>query len=98
MQDHMNEMNEIATIKAAADRARDGYRHEEAVAFYTQCLDLLQTSGMGDLALEYDLLDTRAGEFRHLGDILAAIADYETATDTAEKLTDFSRQAMALNN
>jgi len=91
-------MNEVVKIQAAAERARDGYRHEEAVAIYTQCLDLLRTSGIGDPALEYDLLDGRAGEYRHLGDFPAAIADYKAATATAEILGDLSRQAKALNN
>jgi tetratricopeptide (TPR) repeat protein len=96
----MNETTDydIVQIQSAAERARDGYRHEEAIALYTQCLDLLQTSGMGDPALEYDLLDGRAGEYRYLGDFLAAIADFEAATTAAEKLGDLSRLAMALNN
>jgi len=98
MQDHMNEMNELAKIKAAAERARDGYRHEEAVALYTQCLNLLQSSGKADPKLEYDLLDSQAGEYRYLGDFGAALADYEAARSTAEKLGDLSRQAKALNN
>ncbi|HET6447458.1 MAG TPA: ATP-binding protein, partial [candidate division Zixibacteria bacterium] len=91
-------MDTLIQLRAAAERARDGYHHEESVALYTQAIDQARARMIGDSALEYDLLNGRAGEYRFLGDYLAAIADYEAAVTTADELGDLSRQAEALNN
>jgi signal transduction histidine kinase/DNA-binding response OmpR family regulator len=92
----MDAQVELTRLKAAAARARAGYHHTEAVAFYSQALELLRSSGSDDPSLEYDLLDGRGGERRYLGDFPAAMADYEAAAAIAEKLGDLSRQAGAL--
>ncbi|MFN2188834.1 MAG: histidine kinase dimerization/phospho-acceptor domain-containing protein, partial [Candidatus Promineifilaceae bacterium] len=91
-------MNEAAKLRAAADRARVGYRHEEAIAYYSQCLDLLLSSIGDDPALQYQLLDARGDEYRFLGRFQDAMTDYEAAAQVARSIGNLSLQAKALNN
>ncbi len=94
----MSGMDHVLHYQATAERARDGYHHEEAVANYTRALEQLQTFPRDDSGLEYHFLMGRAGEYRFLGDFLAAAADYKSAFSIVEKTGDLVRQAEALNH
>ncbi|HSG15777.1 MAG TPA: hypothetical protein VLE70_05575, partial [Anaerolineae bacterium] len=98
----MNASDEIARLQAAAERAQDGYHHEEAVGYYTQALEVAPE---GDEAaaqmLRYDLHFGRGQSYEWIGDIPAAIVDFEAAVRLAESLApeeeNLARQAEALN-
>ena len=80
----MNAPNEVARLQAAADRARRGYRHEEAVGWYSQALDHYQSAGLDDAELEYDLRDGRASSNTMLANMSAALADYQAMIQLAQ--------------
>jgi len=80
---------DLTELRAQAERARAGYKWQEAIERYTAALALA-----GDQpALCYDLLDGQAECRRMSGDFTAEVADLEAMAGLAGTLYDPARQA-----
>jgi GAF domain-containing protein/CheY-like chemotaxis protein/anti-sigma regulatory factor (Ser/Thr protein kinase) len=98
----MNTSDKIGRLKAAAERAKEGYHHEEAVTFYTQALQIApEADDRASKTLHYELHFGRGESYQWIADNVAAIADFEAAVRLAESLAPGeggrSRQVEALN-
>jgi tetratricopeptide (TPR) repeat protein len=81
----MNTTDEITRLKAAAERAQAGYHHEEAIAYFTQALGITPPGGDHEAqVLRYDLHIGRGHSYEWVGDVLAAMDDFETAVRLTE--------------
>ncbi|MCO6451640.1 MAG: GAF domain-containing protein [Caldilineales bacterium] len=91
----MNEPNPpiLSELQAAARRAASNYEWEEALALYSQALEL------ADLPrdTEFDLHYGRAIALDYLGQTDAAIDELDRAVDIAAAIPDVPRQINALN-
>jgi transcriptional regulator with GAF, ATPase, and Fis domain len=79
---------EVTRLQAMADRARQGYEHEEAVALYSQALDLIRDGEISDPELEYALLDGRAYSLELMAELRASLADRQAMAGVAENHLD----------
>jgi tetratricopeptide (TPR) repeat protein len=99
---HMNPTEELARLQAAADRAKAGYHHEEAIALYTEAMEI---APLGDdsaaLKERYELLFGRGQCYRWIGNAPLAMVDFRAAAQLAETMPpdggDLALQANALN-
>ncbi|MGD8855545.1 MAG: GAF domain-containing protein [Chloroflexota bacterium] len=83
----MSKSNELTRLKAAAERAKDGYHHGEAIALYNQALEIApKGDDPASKVLRYELHFGRGESHRWVGDIAAAITDFEAAIGLAEAL------------
>jgi len=93
----MNSTDELSKLQAAAERAKAGYHHEEAVALYSHALELKEANGLADPELEYALRDGRAQSNTMLADMEAALADHQIMVNLADsQLGDMPRLIEAL--
>ncbi len=78
----------LRELQAQAERARAGYKWQDAVALYTQALALADDQP----AVRYELLDGRAECLRMQGDSAAELSDLEAMAKLAVALDDGFRQ------
>jgi signal transduction histidine kinase/CheY-like chemotaxis protein/tetratricopeptide (TPR) repeat protein len=84
---------DLRQLQAAADRSRELYENEAAIARYSEALDLLHSEGPeADLALEYDLLAGRAACFSLISAYADLKADLTAMAAIADELGDLSRR------
>ncbi|MGD2077595.1 MAG: GAF domain-containing protein, partial [Chloroflexota bacterium] len=98
----MDNADEIARLKAAAERAQKGYHHDEAVGYYTEALEIAPEGDDPDAqALRYELHFGRGESYEWIGDNVAAMADFEAAVRLVEASApeegDLTRQVEALS-
>jgi class 3 adenylate cyclase/transcriptional regulator with XRE-family HTH domain/tetratricopeptide (TPR) repeat protein len=72
----------IPYLVAAGDQAREKYANQEAIAVYTQAMDLVEQSGLCQLPDSYVAL------CEGLGIVLVRLSRYDTAIDTYRKGLD----------
>jgi tetratricopeptide (TPR) repeat protein len=98
----MKSTDELSRLQVAAERAVAGYHHKEAIALYTEALEI---APLGDdpaaLTERYELLYGRGNCYEWIGNAPLAMADFEAAVLMAEAMPpdggDLARQADALN-
>jgi signal transduction histidine kinase/CheY-like chemotaxis protein/tetratricopeptide (TPR) repeat protein len=79
-------------LQAAADRSRDIYENDAAIARYGEALSLLSTSDGTDPELEYELLSGRTDCFERIGAFDDEAADLARMAQLADELGDLRRQ------
>jgi len=98
----METNDKLSRLIAAAERAQAGYHHEEAIAIYTEALEI---APLGDDAAavtqRYELLFGRGHCYEWKGKAPLAMADFETAVQLMVTMPSndeaLARQADALN-
>jgi signal transduction histidine kinase/DNA-binding response OmpR family regulator/tetratricopeptide (TPR) repeat protein len=82
---------DLRQLQAAADRSRELYENDAAIARYSEALDLLQRE-VPDPALEYDLRAGRIDCFTLTAAYDALKADLTAMVGIADRLDDLSRR------
>ncbi|MGB3714662.1 MAG: GAF domain-containing protein, partial [Candidatus Promineifilaceae bacterium] len=98
----MNATDDLARLQAAAERAQAGFHHEEAIALYTEAMEITHLDDdPAALTQRYELLFGRGQCYEWIGKVQSAMADFEASADLTEAMPpdrgNLALKANALN-